>query len=158
MGIEIERKFKVVNTTYRQLAPGVYYKQGYLQTNPECTIRVRIVDQNAYLTIKGLSNGASRAEYEYRIPLKDADEMIESLCRNPTIEKYRYHIEHKGFVWEVDEFIGDNEGLIIAEIELPSEDTNFPKPAFIGEEVTGHERYYNSNLALNPYKNWKAEI
>jgi len=154
MAKEIERKFLVKDLSFKSLARGILFRQGYLSKDSGITVRVRIVEDRAYLTIKGPSTGFSRLEYEYDIPVKDADEMLEKLCRKPIIEKYRYKVEYKGFTWEIDEFLKENEGLIVAEIELESEDQDFPVPGFIGEEVTFDRRYRNSYLASHPYKSW----
>jgi len=153
---EIERKFLVKNTSYRQLGPYLHIHQGFLSTEKERVVRVRIHGKKAFLTIKGISKGITRAEYDYKIPVTDAKYMLANLCLNPTIEKYRYNVNIEGFIWEIDEFLGENEGLIIAEIELKSDDQQFPKPEWIGKEVTGDTRYYNANLVKNPFKNWKA--
>lgn len=152
MAIEIERKFLVVNDAWRS-APAVYFCQGYLNRNSERTVRVRIAGTDGYLTIKGVSNGASRAEFEYDIPVADAKELLH-MCDGPLIEKYRRKITHEGMLWEVDEFLGDNEGLVVAEIELVSEEQLFAKPDWVGVEVTADTRYYNSNLSMMPYKRW----
>ncbi|MEJ2135304.1 MAG: CYTH domain-containing protein [Desulfofustis sp.] len=155
MGIEIERKFLLVGTTWKHLAPGTSYRQGYLNSAKERTVRVRTIDDKGFLTIKGISVGAARVEYEYEIPLADAKHLLDDLCEKPIIEKNRYKISHSGFVWEVDEFFGENEGLVVAEIELESEDQPFEKPEWVGEEVTGDSRYFNSNLIKNPFIKWK---
>lgn len=152
MAVEIERKFLVQGDSWRE-APAVYYSQGYLSRAKERTVRVRIAGEEAFLTIKGISAGASRAEFEYPIPLWDARELL-ALCEQPLIEKYRRKILYEGFVWEVDEFLGENQGLVVAEIELPAEDTQFEKPEWAGREVTEDSRYFNSNLSLNPYTHW----
>jgi len=152
MAIEIERKFLVVGDAWRA-APAVFYSQGYLNRDKERTVRVRIAGDEAFLTIKGVSLGASRAEFEYPIPLWDARDLL-ALCEQPLIEKNRCKILHEGFVWEVDEFLGENLGLVVAEIELPSEDTVFAKPDWVGEEVTADTRYFNSNLSRTPYNCW----
>lgn len=154
MGTEIERKFLVKGKAWRSLAAGVECRQGYLNRAKERTVRVRTIDRNGFLTIKGITTGASRAEYEYEIPVADADAMLNDLCEKPLIEKSRYKIDFKGFVWEVDEFFGENQGLIVAEVELASEDQQFEIPAWIGEEVTGDSKYLNSNLINNPYLKW----
>lgn len=151
---EIERKFLVSNNTYKMSLSGMLYKQGYLSTDIERTVRVRICGNKAFLTIKGTIVGATRAEYEYEIPVKDAEEMLDKLCHRPIIEKHRYRYEYKGFVWEIDEFFGENRGLILAEVELEGEDQVFEKPEWIGKEVTDDFRYCNSSLVENPYKNW----
>jgi CYTH domain-containing protein len=155
MGIEIERKFLLTSTSWKQLAPGTSYRQGYLNSTKERTVRVRTIDDKGFLTIKGLSVGATRIEYEYEIPVVDAKHLLDDLCEKPLIEKNRYKITYGGFVWEVDEFFGENKGLIVAEIELESEDQSFDKPEWVGEEVTGDPRYFNSSLIKEPYSQWK---
>jgi adenylate cyclase len=135
-------------------AEGVYYHQGYLSTHHQRVVRVRTIGQRGVLTIKGASMGASRDEYEYDIPFKHAEEMLGRLCEQPTIEKHRFTLSFKSFVWEVDEFHGENEGLVVAEIELKSEDEDFEKPDWIGEEVTADSRYFNANLINYPYCKW----
>lgn len=154
MGVEIERKFLLQGDQWRQLAQGVLYRQGYLRADGECTVRVRTVGKSGFLTIKGRTVGASRSEYEYAIPLDDANAMLDQLCMQPLIEKKRYTIAHKGFNWEVDEFFGDNQGLIVAEIELEAEDQPFDLPPWIGQEVTGDRRYYNASLVRHPFSHW----
>jgi len=154
MAKEIERKFLVTGDVWRNLAVGTAYRQGYLSTVKERTVRVRTIDDKGFLTIKGITVGATRAEYEYEIPAVDANEMLDDLCEQPIIEKKRYKVPLDGFVWEIDEFGGVNEGLLVAEVELESEDQAFPKPDWIGEEVTGDPRYFNSNLIANPYTTW----
>jgi len=131
MAIEIERKFLVVGDDWRT-ASAVFYSQGYLSRVPERTVRVRIAGEQAFLTIKGKTQGASRAEFEYEIPLADARELL-LLCEQPLIEKYRRKITYDDFVWEVDEFLGENQGLVVAEVELPTADTAFAKPNWVGE-------------------------
>ena len=152
MGKEIEKKFTVKEGDWCN-KKATKYRQGYLSTVKERTVRVRTIEDKGYLTIKGIAIGASRMEFEYEIPLQDADELLE-ICEKPLIEKNRYKLEHGGFVWEVDEFFGENQGLIVAEIELESEDQHFPEPDWVGEEVTGDSRYFNSNLIKNPYTKW----
>jgi len=152
---EIERKFLVKDKSYRQLGASLHIHQGFLSIDKERVVRVRIHGKVGFLTIKGISKGITRAEYEYNIPVEDAEYMLENLCLRPTIEKNRYKVNIDGFIWEVDEFLGDNEGLIIAEIELKSAGQEFPKPGWIGEEVTGDARYYNANLVEKPFKSWK---
>ncbi len=152
MGKEIERKFMVKEGPWRN-AKGTRYRQGYLNSAKERSVRVRTMEDKAYLTIKGIAIGASRMEFEYEIPLQDANELLE-ICEKPLIEKTRYRVQEGGFVWEVDEFFRENQGLIVAEVELESEDQEFPKPDWVGEEVTGDPRYFNSNLIKNPYTNW----
>lgn len=155
MGKEIERKYLVKSSEWKNLAKGTSYRQGYLSTVKERTVRVRTIDDKCFLTIKGITVGASRAEYEYEIPAADANAMLSNLCEKPLIEKNRYKIAHAGLTWEVDEFFGDNDGLIVAEVELTSEDQKIELPAWVGAEVTSDPRYFNSNLTKNPYKNWK---
>jgi CYTH domain-containing protein len=152
MGTEIERKFMVKKGVWRD-KKATKYRQGYLSIVKERTVRVRTIEDKGYLTIKGISIGASRLEFEYEIPRQDADALLD-ICEKPLIEKNRYKVENGGFVWEVDEFFGENQGLIVAELELESEDQYFPKPDWIGEEVTGDPRYFNSNLIKNPYSKW----
>lgn len=154
MAIEIERKFLVVSDAWRS-APAVYFCQGYLNRNKERTVRVRVAGEQGFLTIKGANSGASRVEFEYEIPLAEARQML-ALCDGPLIEKYRRKISYAGMLWEVDEFLGDNQGLVVAEIELESETQTFAKPDWTGEEVTQDARYYNSNLSVNPFKNWRG--
>ena len=153
MGLEIERKFLLRNDDWRTLGVPIHYAQGYLVADGERTVRIRVAATKGYLTIKGQSKGFSRKEFEYPVPVKDALEMLK-LCALPVIEKYRTKVMHEGKIWEIDEFEGDNKGLFMAEIELESEDETFSVPAWIGQEVTGDPRYYNSCLARNPYKNW----
>ena len=152
MAKEIERKFRVKEGDWRQ-AKGTQYRQGYLNRAKERIVRVRTIDDKGYLTIKGLTVGASRMEFEYEIPLQDANELL-NICEKPLIEKIRYTVEDGGMVWEIDEFAGDNQGLIVAEVELDSEDQPFHKPDWIGKEVTGDPRYFNSNLIKIPYTKW----
>jgi adenylate cyclase len=156
MPTEIERKFLVKNDAFKSLSKGEHIHQGFLSTEKERVVRVRIKGEKAWITIKGISTGATRAEFEYEIPLDDAKFMLEYLCEKSTIEKHRYLVPFAGFTWEIDEFHGENEGLVIAEIELPSEGTEFDLPEWAGGEVTSDARYYNANLVKNPFKNWKA--
>lgn len=156
MGIEIERKFLLAADDWRQLARGKRYRQGYLCARKERTVRVRTIEDQGYLTVKGPSTGAVRMEYEYEIPVEDANVLLNELCEKPLIEKKRYTISHQGFLWEIDEFFGENLGLVLAEIELVNENQQFDKPDWIGEEVTGDPRYFNSYLVRNPYTTWKV--
>ncbi|MFN9176351.1 MAG: CYTH domain-containing protein [Synechocystis sp.] len=155
MAIEIERKFLVKNNIWRSLATGCLYRQGYLPSQNLTTIRVRTVGDRGYLTIKGKNMGMSRLEFEYEIPLTDANELLENLCQTPLIEKYRYCIAWGNHTWEVDEFLGQNQGLIVAEVELKHETEAIAIPDWIGQEVTGDRRYYNVNLAKIPYSQWE---
>ena len=154
MGVEIERKFLVSGDAWRTLGEPVLLRQGYLSADPERTVRVRIEGEQGVLTIKSKNEGASRGEWEYPIPLVDAEELLDRLCERPLVEKYRRRIDVKGFTWEVDEFLGENAGLVVAEIELPAEDTVFDLPDWIDREVTGERRYYNSSLIRLPYSKW----
>ncbi len=155
MGKEIERKFLVDHDKWNLLAKpiGRLLRQGYLLTDPEKTIRVRQTANKGYLTIKGKNIGASRLEYEYEIPVEEAEELLAQFAVSE-LSKTRYVIAFAGKNWEVDEFSGDNAGLIVAEIELNDEDEAFEIPDWITKEVTSEEKYYNSNLTLVPYKNW----
>ena len=157
MPLEIERKFLVNKAQWQKLAKfsGEIYRQGYLLTDPQKTIRVRQTPDKGFLTIKGLSVGATRAEFEYEIPFSEAQELLDQFSVSE-LSKIRYKIIFDDKLWEVDEFLGENEGLIIAEIELQSEDEIFTIPDWLENEVTGEEKFYNSNLTLNPYKNWKS--
>lgn len=155
MGIEIERKFLVKNDDYKNKAVSAKFRQGYLSTDLNRTVRIRLYDGKGYITIKGKTENISREEYEYEIPPQDADKMLDSLCLQPIIEKYRYFVEYKGFKWIIDEFAGVNCGLVVAEIELEREDEIFERPDWTGKEITGDSRYFNSNLVNNPYKEWK---
>ena len=154
MAIEIERKFLVKGDQWRTLSQGMLYRQGYIATQNLTTVRVRLVGDQGYLTIKGKTDNFSRVEYEYPIPGSDAQEMLETLCDRPLIEKTRYRIEDKKLVWEVDEFIGENEGLIFAEVELTQENQDVELPDWIGQEVTGDPNYYNANLVRHPFNQW----
>ena len=154
MGKEIERKFLVKGDGWRALAKPVKYRQGYLSTVKERTVRVRTIDNKGYLTIKGITTGVTRAEYEYEIPAADADRMLTDLCEKPLIEKSRSTIALGGLNWEVDEFFGENQGLIVAEVELQSADQAVAKPAWVGQEVSGDPRYFNSNLIKKPFARW----
>ncbi|MCM1452199.1 MAG: CYTH domain-containing protein [Clostridium sp.] len=146
MALEIERKFLVANESYRQTATSrIDIWQGYISTDPQATARLRIANDKAFLTIKGKNRGATRGEWEYPIPLNEAIEM-KPLCK-ASLEKTRYIVPHEGHVWEVDEFRGRHKGLTVAEIELKTENEAFSIPPFIGEEVTGDPKYYNSNLS-----------
>ena len=156
MGIEIERKFLVKKEKWNELEKprGENFRQGYLLTDPKKTIRVRQTSDKGFLTIKGISVGATRAEYEYEIPFEEAQELLDQFAVSE-LSKIRYKISVDHHIWEVDVFLGENEGLIVAEIELKTEDESFKIPDWIAQEVTAEEKYFNSNLTLNPYKNWE---
>ena len=152
MALEIERKFLVAEGAWQQ-APGVLYRQGYLNRDKTRTVRVRVAGEAAFLTIKGVSVGATRAEFEYPIPLADAQALL-TLCDGPLIEKTRHVMTYEGTTWEVDVFAGDNAGLVVAEVELMAEGQPFARPEWLGEEVTHDARYFNSNLAAHPFTKW----
>jgi len=155
VAVEIERKYLVHIEKWNRIDKGKkhFYRQGYLLTDPAKTIRVRVTGESGFITIKGKSVGASRQEYEYVIPKQDAIELLNQFCSSD-VSKFRYIIPFAGKVWEVDEFLGANEGLIVAEIELSTEDEKFETPEWISKEVTGIEKYYNSNLSKRPFKEW----
>ena len=156
MAIEIEHKFLLANDDWReQIIRSVKYRQGYLSSETTSSIRIRISDDHAWLNIKSATIGTHRHEYEYEIPLSDANEIINNLCRKPIIEKTRHFVIDDGNTWEIDEFDGDNRGLCVAEIELPEIGKPFSKPHWLGKEVTHDLRYYNNNLAIHPYVEWR---
>jgi len=144
----------VKGDAWRALAKGATYRQGYLNSAKERTVRVRIADGRAFLTIKGITVGATRSEYEYEIPLDDGKAMLDTLAEKPLIEKMRYKIPVGNVTWEIDEFLGENVGLIIAEVELKGADQTFDKPVWLGDEVTSDPRYFNANLIKNPFTRW----
>ena len=156
---EIERKFLVNNLQFKEEATNSFQiAQGFLNTHAERTVRVRIKGDQGFLTIKGKSNesGTSRFEWEKEISIAEAKQLLQ-LCEKGIIQKIRYNIPVENHTFEVDGFFGENEGLIVAEVELQHEDETFSKPNWLGEEVTGHLKYYNSQLSKNPYKNWHHE-
>lgn len=155
MALEIERKFLVTGDQWRSMAPGVRYSQGYLPTRDQVTVRVRLAGDQGYLTIKGPTHGTTRVEFEYPIPAAEAQELLTTLCQPPLIEKTRYKIPLGDLVWEVDEFSGDNQGLILAEVELTQENQTLELPDWIGEEVSHDPRYFNANLAQYPFRQWR---
>lgn len=154
--LEIERKFLVTSDAWRETAQSRRLVQGYLSRDPERTVRVRIDGEKAALTIKGKSAGATRAEFEYEIPLGDA-ELLLPLCLSPLIDKIRHEVRHAGHLWEIDEFAGENAPLIVAELELASEGEAFERPSWLGDEVTDDARYFNSQLAVKPYSKWNKQ-
>jgi adenylate cyclase len=154
MALEIERKFLVTGTDWRQ-GMGTRFRQGYLSRDKQRTVRVRLAGEQAFLTIKGPTRGATRSEFEYEIPVADAEAML-ALCDGPLVDKIRRVVVFEGMAWEVDEFLGDNAGLVVAEIELASEDQPFARPPWLGCEVTDDARYFNSNLAAFPFNRWPA--
>jgi adenylate cyclase len=157
MPSEIEHKYLVRREAWKPSTAGVLYRQGYLSSAKERAVRVRIAGDKAFLTVKGLTTGLTRLEFEYPIPITDAAIMLDELCEQPLIEKTRYCEEYQGHRWEIDEFHGENAGLIIAEIEVSNAAERFAVPPWAAAEVSDDSRYFNSNLGLNPYKNWKSE-
>ncbi|WP_299016086.1 CYTH domain-containing protein [uncultured Polaribacter sp.] len=156
MSIEIERKFLVKNMNFKEQSfEKKYLKQGYLNSNKERTVRVRIADNEAFITVKGKSNkaGTTRFEWEKEITILEAEQLM-LLCENNSIEKNRFLVKNDNFIFEVDEFLGKNKGLIVAEIELNTENDTFKKPNWLGKEVTGEVKYYNSSISKHPFKNW----
>ena len=153
MAIEIERKFLVINDSWKKQANGTLFKQAYLSSNPERTVRVRISAEKAFITIKSKSQGVSREEFEFPIPVEDAEALL-TLCETAPLEKIRHHINYGDHLWEIDEFMGSNTGLVIAEIELQNETESFEHPAWLGEEVSDDKRYFNSQLTLHPFTSW----
>jgi len=154
MGIEIERKFLVISNTWKALATRSYLKQGYISSEPGRIARVRIEGESATLTIKGLSVGITCGEWNYPIPLDDAQALLDTVCQQPLIEKYRYRLPMDGLTWEIDEFLGANAGLVVAEIELPSEHYVFTYPDWLGADVSHDRRYANANLLKHPFNEW----
>jgi len=156
VGKEIERKFLVNQKLWKPLNGGTHFKQGYLNSQKERVVRVRIEGDRAKLTIKGANNGITRSEFEYSLPVEDAAVLLDSLCEQPLIDKHRHTETVGGKLWEIDVFHGENEGLIVAEVELASEEEGFELPAWALAEVSSDPRYYNSNLLKSPYSKWKA--
>ncbi len=155
MAIEIERKFLLANDNWRSLvSKSTRYRQGYLNSDEHSSVRIRVSDNSAKINIKSATIGAQRHEYEYDIPAQDAHELLDTLCHKPLVEKTRHLVVIKQHTWEIDEFAAENQGLIVAEIELSKADEQFEKPGWIGEEVTEDVRYYNNQLAKHPYTHW----
>ena len=154
MAKEIERKYLAHGTAWKALAVGVLYRQGYLSVDKERTVRVRVAGDRGFITVKGPSAGITRTEFEYEIPLADANAMLDELCIKPLIEKMRHCVPCPEGVWEIDEFLGENEGLVVAEIELPDQDAQVVLPGWIGREVSDDPRYFNSSLISHPFRNW----
>lgn len=157
MPYEIERKFLVTDEKILDKLEGTLYRQAYMSTAGRAVVRIRVVRDNAYITIKGDTDGIKRLEYEYAIPKHHATEMINELCDGGVLEKIRYSVMHKGHKWVIDKFIKENLGLVVAEIELDKEDEIFELPDWVGEEVTEDVRYYNVNLVKNPYVKWDID-
>jgi len=154
MGQEIEKKFLVKGDAWRAGAAGIVYRQGYLSSVKERIVRVRVIEDKGFLTVKAITTGVSRTEFEYAISVEDAGIMLDHICEKPLIEKKRYKIPIGGLVFEVDEFFGENEGLVVAEVELKDKDQKIDLPDWIGAEVSGDPRYFNSNLIRHPYTKW----
>jgi len=157
MPTEIEKKFLLKNDNWRdQVKSSRNIRQGYLGSMAKASVRIRLDGDNANINIKSADLAMVRQEYEYPVPVDQALEMLETLCESPQVDKIRHLVDYAGHTWEIDEFFGDNAGLVVAEIELNSEDEDFEIPEWLGEEVTDDGRYYNVNLVQNPYKNWAA--
>lgn len=154
MAKEIERKFLIKQAELGPLEGGAAIKQGYISTKDNTAVRIRVSGNKAYLTLKGENKGVTRTEFEYEIPVVDAEQIITELCTGPVVEKTRYLVVHFDHTWEVDVFHGDNDGLVVAEIELGCEDEHFELPNWVSTEVSGDARYYNSSLLGHPFKNW----
>jgi adenylate cyclase len=154
VALEIERKFLVKDQSWREGATGQRVRQGYLSDAKSATVRVRVAGERAWLTIKGPTSGITRLEFEYEIAANEAADMLNHLCRESIIDKTRYRVDHGGHTWEVDWFHGANEGLVIAEIELASEDECFERPDWLGQEVSADPRYFNSRLSRHPFGEW----
>jgi adenylate cyclase len=155
MAIEIEKKFLVTDDSWKTQGEGTHYVQGYLNTDKQRTVRVRTIGKQSFLTIKGISVGASRKEFEYEIPYEDGLILLHELCERPIIEKIRYKIKvENDLIWEIDMFLGENAGLVVAEIELKDENQYFAKPIWLGKEVTSDTRYFNSSLIKSPFSKW----
>ena len=155
MATEIERKFLLRDDSWRvEVDSSVTIRQGYLAGSEKSSIRIRVAGDKANINIKSATLDVTRKEYEYEVPLAEANEILDTLCEGPLIEKTRYHVHHGAHVWEIDEFIGDNQGLLVAEIELGDADENFERPDWLGEEVSDDHRYYNVCLVTHPYKDW----
>jgi adenylate cyclase len=159
MGLEIERKFLVSSDAWRRAARGrELLRQGYLSNNSRCSVRVRTVETAAWISVKAMTPGIARAEYEYPIDPADAAAMLTDLCEPPLIEKWRYDVPHGGHAWEVDEFLGENASLVIAELELATVDEEFERPEWLGIEVTADRRFYNFSLASHPWRCFAQEF
>ncbi len=158
MKTEIERKFLIVGDRWRTAADaGQHYEQGYILSDPEnVTVRIRIAGRQGFLTLKGPTSGISRSEMEYEIPVDEAEAMLENFCGDRVVSKMRYLLKFNGLTWEIDEFSGKNKGLILAEIELETENQPFEIPDWLGEEVSYDPRYFNAALARRPFSEWKV--
>ena len=154
MAKEIERKFLIDISGVKSIGSGSWIKQGYISTTDNTAVRIRVTGTVAYLTLKGENQGATRPEFEYEIPIEDANEIIKELCSGPVIDKTRYLVEYGSHTWEIDVFHGDNDGLIVAEVELESETEEVDLPKWVINEVTGEVKYYNTSLLDNPFNKW----
>lgn len=154
MGLEVERKFLVKSDEWKSLGKRVFYQQGYLLISKYRTVRVRTIENKGFITIKGQKKGISRIEFEYEIPFNDARMILETLCEKPLISKYRTKIKLNNLTWEVDEFLDENYGLVVAEVELENENQKIDLPNWVGEEVTSDKKYFNSMLTKNPFCKW----
>ena len=154
MGIERERKFLVNSNGWRPAQRAVRFRQGYLATGPPVAVRVRVMESRANINIKRATSDIKREEFEYPIPVEEAEEILNLLCVGHPIEKTRHYVEYEGFLWEIDEFEGENAGLLVAEVEFERENQAIPLPPWIGKEVSSDPRYLNANLALEPYAQW----
>lgn len=157
MGLEIERKFLIRDESWRQqVERSATMRQGYLTSDARCSVRVRVAGERGFLNIKSGTLGIQRSEFEYPIPAAEAEEMLDTLCEQPLLEKTRHFVRHGQHLWEIDEFAGDNAGLIVAEVELRHPDEPFARPDWLGEDVSQDIRYYNSQLARHPYRTWRC--
>jgi len=153
---EIERKFLVLDQSYKHLGKFEYCIQGYMQSSNEPLVRIRTIGCKSFITLKSDISGITRIEYEYEIPNEDAQDLLKLFCQKTIIEKNRYKIHYQSTLWEVDEFLGANKGLVVAEVELESEQQPYDKPGWIGSEISTDKKYYNYNLAHDPYTKWKS--
>jgi adenylate cyclase len=159
MALEIERKFRLAGDGWRAEAVGrTLLRQGYLANTQRASVRVRLAGETGWLSVKAMTRSLARAEYEVEIPAADAHEMLDRLCEGPLIEKWRHIVPYQGSEWEIDEFLGENAGLVIAELELDAEDQPFAPPPWLGAEVTHDERYYNFRLSQQPYRHWPENL
>lgn len=157
MATEIEHKFLIRDDRWRrQIESAVWMRQGYLTSDARCSVRVRVADGRGFLNLKSGTLGIQRSEYEYPIPLAEAEEILDTLCEKPLLEKTRHYLRHGEHLWEIDEFAGDNAGLIVAEVELKHPEEPFARPDWLGEEVSHDIRYYNSQLVRVPYSRWSC--
>ena len=159
MGVEIERKFRLINDSWRdRVRQKTLLRQGYIANTRRASVRVRLAGEAGWLSVKSMTPGRSRAEYEAAIPAVEANEMLDRLCEGPLIEKWRHIVVYQGSEWEIDEFLGENAGLVIAELELEAEDMVFARPPWLGVEVTQDERYYNFRLSHKPFRHWPENL